>query len=134
MNKATSFIRFFILFVLLVAVLALVLPLVKNGGKDKPDSPVCAQYTVSFDVGEYGEELQPIKINYGEKPLSLPVPECKAVSVGTNWQTGEKISLADYEFCGWYYNGEKMSGENLFAFNQDVTLVAKWRSLWTENY
>ena len=128
MKKTWYCFKIGIVIFLLLTVAALVLSLAVNHDKTAPK-----QYTVTYDVGEYGKLLSPAKVNYGAKP-ELPVPECNIYSEGINYQTGEKVSLADYEFCGWYYNGEKMSGENLFAFNQDVTLVAKWRSLWTENY
>ena len=130
MKKTLTVFRVLLIFILLLMVAAVILRL--TVGRDK--KPVeTKEYVVTFDVGKYGEELPPIAVNRGEKPV-LPEPECKYYSAGVSWESGEVSSLPDYEFTGWYLDGELITDETLYAFNRDVTLVAKWRSLWTENY
>ena len=43
--------------------------------------------------------------------------------------------LDDNEFLGWYLNGVKVEvGDTFVADGEEITLVAKWSSNWTENY
>ena len=91
--------------------------------QDKPTNKV-EYYTVTFDVGEIGvKSIEPQKVEIGSAPI-LYKPECAVKSSGAD----------DYEFIGWYYDGEKITEETVYAFNKDVTLTAKWRSLWTGFY
>lgn len=100
-----------------------------------PTESVKAEYyTVTFDVGEYGVESNVTQeVKMGEKP-ELFVPECKYKSDCTDDIFFTSTALDDYAFKGWYYDGELITEENCPAFNKDVTLIARWIRLWTDNY
>lgn len=129
MSKIISICRIVLVVILSLAVVGVIIRLTSSK-KPSDDTPY---YTVSFDVGDYGKALKSVQVKDGEIP-SLPVPECKYVSNGVSWETGEAVTVADYEFVGWYLGDEPMTEENVYAFDKNVTLTAKWRSLWTPNY
>ncbi|MDE6608581.1 MAG: InlB B-repeat-containing protein, partial [Lachnospiraceae bacterium] len=75
------------------------------------DAPV--QYTVSFDMQDLGEQIEPAVVNMGE-PLAEP----------------ESPTAEDYLFEGWYQDADCI---NAWDFETDVveadlTLFAKWVS------
>ena len=129
MKKIISVCRILLIVILLLAVVGVIVKLTSS----KKPSDNTSYYTVSFDVAEYGKALENVRVKEGEIP-PLPVPECKYVSDGVSLETGEVVSLADYEFVGWYLGDEPITEENVYAFDKDVTLTAKWRSLFTPNY
>lgn len=118
--------------------------------QDKPTNNKGKYYTVTFDAGEYGvKSIVTQKIAIGSMPV-LFKPECAVKSPCISWnpswdketQLDEnetlpvplQTELDDYAFVGWYYEGAKITEDNVYAFNKDITLVAKWRSLWIGNY
>lgn len=116
---------------------------------DTPSNNKDKYYTVTFDAGEYGvKSIVTQKVAFGSTPV-LFKPECAVKSNCANdiyWGDIDGLDenetlpvplqteLDDYAFVGWYYDGAKITEDNVYAFNKDVTLVAKWMSLWTENY
>ena len=116
---------------------------------DTPSINKDKYYTVTFDSGKYGvESIVTQKVAFGSTPV-LFKPECAVktncvndICWGDIYGLDENVTLPvplqtvvdDYAFVGWYYGGAKITEDNVYAFNKDVTLVAKWMSLWTENY
>ena len=117
---------------------------------DTPSNNKDKYYTVTFNSGKYGvESIVTQKVAFGSTPV-LFKPECAVktpcVSWNPSWISATQLDenetlpvplqteLDDYAFVGWYYDGAKITEDNVYAFNKDVTLVAKWMSLWTENY
>ena len=129
MSKIISACRIVLVVILSLAVVGVIIRLTSS----KKPSDNTQYYTVSFDVGDYGKALKSVQVKEGEIP-SLPVPECKYVSNGVSWETGETVTVTDYEFVGWYLGDEPMTEESVYAFDKNVTLTAKWRSVWTPNY
>lgn len=136
-----------VILAVLVAVMLLALPLaVKSpqegntsippeSNESMPTESVEAEYyTVTFDVGKYGEGSNVTqKVTVGERPV-LFIPECKYKSDCADDIFFTSAALDDYAFTGWYYGEELITEENCPAFNQDITLVARWMRLWTDNY
>lgn len=132
MKKVVSALQIIIVCILVLTAAAMVLSLAVKRDKS-PGTPAAEQYTVTFDVGEYGKPLSPVTVNFGDVP-ALPVPDCKFYSVGIDCSSGEPVTLDDYAFNGWYLDGELVSEDNIAAFDRNVTLVAEWRSLWIGPY
>lgn len=115
-------------------------------------------YTVNYDTGGKGAAISAETVKFGTLPK---LPNAKSIStpcVAMQWdelwgEDGEfsgnnnshenelpimpiynALELDDYEFLGWFTaDGEKVSAET-FKDNKDITLYAKWSSLWTKNY
>ena len=132
MKKTWHCFKIVIIILLLLTAAAMVLSLVVKRDTS-PGKPAAEQYTVTFDVGEYGKPLSSVTVNFGDVPV-LPVPDCKFYSAGIDYSSGEPVTLDDYAFNGWYLDGEPVSEDNIVAFDRDVTLVAEWRSLWIGPY
>lgn len=132
MKKTWHCFKIVIIILLLLTAAAMVLSLAVKRDKS-PGKPAAEQYTVTFDVGEYGKPLSPVTVNFGDVP-ALPVPDCKFYSVGIDCSSGEPVTLDDYAFNGWYLDVELVSEDNIAAFDRNVTLVAEWRSLWIGPY
>lgn len=125
-----SALRAIVIVVLLFAVVGVVIKITQN---KQPPKVLDEYYTVSFNVGDYGENIESIRVKEGEK-LSLPVPKCKYVTNGVDFETGKSVCLDDYAFTGWYLDDIRITEENIYPFDKNVTLVAKWQSLWTINF
>ena len=130
MKRVLNFFKILIIVLLFITVLSLIFSLALK--KDE-HIPTLKQYTVTFDVGEYGNPLETMNVNYGNKPV-LPVPDCKICSSGVDFETGEPVILDDYKFLGWYLDNELVSSENITVFDRNVTLTAKWQPLWIGLY
>ena len=75
------------------------------------DSSAETQCVVQFD-SDGGTEVATVYLEKGEK-LTMPEPPQKA---STNYE---------FEFLGWYYNGEEWNFDN--PVTEDMTLVAHWK-------
>lgn len=65
------------------------------------------QYTLTFETGG-GTQIEAINVALGENIL-LPQP-----------------TRTDYDFAGWYLNGEIIDSSFIFLFESDITLEARW--------
>ena len=78
---------------------------------------------VKFDTDGKGTRCESTVFYDGEKIPALPVPD--------------SVPADEYEFRGWFYNGVQIvEGEIWHAppGRPEITVVARWRRLWTDNY
>lgn len=93
----------------------------------------CTVYAQWVSEAEYGTDIvfdsdggtacEPMRFLNGYPIPALPVPE--------------SVPADEYEFRGWFYNGVQLvEGEIWHAppGRPEITVVARWRSLWTDNY
>ncbi len=107
----------------------------KFGGWDTDVSEIHSDCTVGavwfkavlvhFDAGvSTAMAFDSIYLYAGDKIPVLPLPK--------STQSG---GLDDYEFLGWYLGDKKLvAGEVFETEEEEVTIVAKWQSNWSENY
>ena len=71
------------------------------------------KYNITFDYSGIAvdNKIESKQVSYNQKVGALPSP-----------------TSPDCEFLGWYYGEVIFTGETVYTFTQDITLVAKWRA------